>query len=225
MADYKRDPIYLHPAFFKNYDGICQAIESALPAGWTAKIVSGHRTPEDQFEIYKEGRDFQNGSWVKVGTTFTNLDGYVKKSYHNRLPSMALDIGLFKPNGEYLKKGPEETTVNAGASAFDFEWGGDWSSPDFPHIQMPIAQLFESLDHDAALQWQKYLYHAGVYQGAFDGYFGTKSQEALKVVVGTKERTIQAMEGPIRSVWPSSFVERIRQHAVHPAHRIASSGR
>lgn len=48
-------------------------------------ISHGHRTPEEQNELYQQGR-------TKPGNIVTYLDGYTRKSKHNETPSLAVDI-------------------------------------------------------------------------------------------------------------------------------------
>ncbi|MBS0658083.1 MAG: M15 family metallopeptidase [Verrucomicrobia bacterium] len=192
----------------RNLPAICDSIRAALPPGWTVKAVSVHRTPAQQFEIFKKGRVFRNGSWVKVGTTYTTLDGYTKRSRHNTLPATACDIGLFRPDGSYLSSGPEENKIELGANDFGLTWGGSWPGfVDKPHLEVPLEQLFKrSLLHDEALQWQKYLWVSGQYTGMLDGIFGPKSLAALKAATGYDDRTPEAWRklfethGPVESL-------------------------
>ncbi len=100
---YDRDPQYLHPYLYHRFEKILLAIQSRLPAGHTAKIIATHRSPEDQFLLFKQGRTFRNGSWVRTGAIVTQLDGFVKKSRHNGLPATAFDTGIFS-NNVYLRK-------------------------------------------------------------------------------------------------------------------------
>jgi len=57
-------------------------------------VTSGHRTPEEQFELFKKGRKESNGEWVIVNKreVVTHVDGYDKKSKHNEFPSKAIDL-------------------------------------------------------------------------------------------------------------------------------------
>ena len=57
-------------------------------------IVFGHRTPEEQFELYKKGRTNKNGYWEIENKTkiVTNCDGFDIKSDHNQFPSIAVDV-------------------------------------------------------------------------------------------------------------------------------------
>ena len=191
---YDREPRYLHPYISSKLESIFEAINKKLPAGHTAKIVSAHRTPDDQFKLFKQGRVFRNGSWVKVGSVVTYLDGFVKCSRHNNLPCTAFDTGIFK-DGTYLGDSPLYRFVNEG-TRFGLEWGGDWTRfKDFPHLEIPTGLFFKSsLEKDQGLIWQTYLKKAGTYSASMDGIFGTKSLDALEAATGIRERNIQAWD-------------------------------
>lgn len=193
MATYDH-PLYLHPTLHKDITGVCDSIRQKLPAGWKVKPVSVHRTPAQQFEIFKKGRVVKDGTWVKTGSTYTNLDGFTKRSRHNMLPATAVDIGLFRPDGSYLKSGAEENKIGVGGTQFGLDWGGNWTGfVDKPHLEVPLGSMFKkSLLHDEALQWQKYLFIGGQYNGALDGIFGPKSEAALQALTGTALRTPEA---------------------------------
>lgn len=105
-------------------------------------VVSySYRTSEEQFSLYKKGRRLESGKWVKVGKTVTDKDGKFNKSYHNYLPSYAVDlvpfpvdwkdIDRFKELGAVIKKVAEKLGI-------EIEWGGDWKTfKDYPHFQIP----------------------------------------------------------------------------------------
>lgn len=192
---YDREPKYLHPYIASKLANILTAISSKLPAGHSAKLVSAHRTPSDQFQLFKQGRIFRNGSWVKTDdNVVTNLDGYIKLSRHNYLPCTAFDTGIFRGNS-YLADSPLYKFVKEGVR-FGLEWGGDWTSfPDRPHLEIPKDIFFKSnIDKDSGLIWQTYLKKAGAYDGAMDGIFGTKSLEALAAVTGENSRNLSAWD-------------------------------
>lgn len=103
-------------------------------------VICGKRTIEEQFELYKKGRLFKDGKWVKVGTTVTNIDGKLKKSKHNYSPSKAVDVvpypldwndlDSFKRLGEVVKSTAKELDI-------EISWGGDWISfKDYPHYEI-----------------------------------------------------------------------------------------
>ncbi len=191
---YDREPRYLHPYIAGRLIKILEAINTKLPAGCKAKMVSAHRTPNDQFNLFKQGRLFRNGSWVKVGPVVTHLDGFVKVSRHNNLPCTAFDVGIFE-NKAYLGDSPLYKHVKDGTK-FGLDWGANWSRfKDYPHLEMPNNLFFKkSLQKDQGILWQYYLQMAGAYTGAMDGIFGTKSGQALKLVTGIDERNMQAWD-------------------------------
>lgn len=104
-------------------------------------VICGHRSPEEQFELFKKGRENKNFKWVVVDKSkvVTNIDGRAKKSNHNYLPSKAVDvvpypldwndIAAFKKLGEVVKRKAKELGIK-------ISWGGDWQSlKDYPHFE------------------------------------------------------------------------------------------
>ncbi len=191
---YDREPKYLHPYMAARLPQIFNAINAKLPVGHEAKLVSAHRTPDDQFKLFKQGRIFRNGSWVKVGAVVTHLDGFVKKSRHNNLPCTAFDVGIFK-NNIYMGESPLYRHVKEGTK-FGLDWGGSWARfKDMPHLEMPPALFFKnSLEKDQGYVWQAYLQKAGTYVGAMDGIFGTNSILSLKKATGEEQRNLKAWD-------------------------------
>jgi hypothetical protein len=214
MASHQSDPLFLHPILHAALPAVLAEIKNNLPAGWKTGVDSQgvHRTPDEQFEIFKKGRRFdpKTGSFVKVGTTFTPLDGIHNKSRHNFLGAQAVDIILFKPNGSILKAGPQEEQIATGADKFGLTWGGRFKKkPDLPHIEIPEERLFKKdFERDEALQWQKWLFHAGTIGGPeeLDGVWGDHSATALNKTIGMHQRTPDAWEtlfnkfGPIEDL-------------------------
>lgn len=105
-------------------------------------VIYGHRTPEEQFELFKKGRERIDGWWkvVDKSKVVTNIDGKTKKSKHNYKPSKAVDvvpypldwndIESFKLLASVVKRKALELGIN-------IEWGGDWVSlKDYPHYQI-----------------------------------------------------------------------------------------
>ena len=103
-------------------------------------VIYGHRTLEEQFELFKKGREKKDGWWTKTGKTVTNMDGFNKKSKHNYLPSKAVDvypfpidlddIEAFKLLAEVVKRKAKELKI-------EVQWGGDWTRfKDYPHWEI-----------------------------------------------------------------------------------------
>lgn len=101
-------------------------------------IVSGHRTPEEQNKLYKQGRETE-------GNIVTYKDGYDKKSNHNHMPSRAVDVvpypSLYSDHKEIREFGNfvqgVATMLRAyGALEHDIVWGGTWDWEDSPHYEI-----------------------------------------------------------------------------------------
>ncbi|HEX7845734.1 MAG TPA: M15 family metallopeptidase [Chitinophagaceae bacterium] len=191
---YDRDPKYLHPYISSRLQTILDAINAKLPPNHSAKLVSAHRTPADQFLLFKQGRTFKNGAWVKTGSVVTNLDGFVKLSRHNYLACTAFDVGIFDGNN-YLGNSNLYKHVKEGSKQ-GMDWGGDWVSfIDQPHLEIPPSQFFKSnIQKDSGLIWQQYLRKAGTYNKALDGIFGAESHKALKAATGEDSRNLTAWD-------------------------------
>ena len=104
-------------------------------------VICGHRSSEEQFELYKKGRVNKDFKWIVVDKSkvVTNIDGRAKKSNHNYLPSRAVDvvpypldwndIAAFKKLGEVVKRKAKELGIK-------ISWGGDWQTlKDYPHYE------------------------------------------------------------------------------------------
>lgn len=200
MPIVERDRKYLHPMLREQDTQLVADIDRRLPEGMSARVISMHRTPAAQFELFKQGREFRNGKWVVVDKAHvvTGKDGFVNVSRHNMLPCTALDIGLFGVDSggreRCLEDSPHYRKIGPAALALGFDWGGNWTTlVDQPHVEIPATRCFQrSLIKDVGLQWQRYLRVAGTYQGALDGIFGEKSTTALKAATGFTERDTDA---------------------------------
>jgi hypothetical protein len=227
MANHQADPLFLHPILHAALCGILAEIKEALPPGWRAGIDSQgvHRMPQEQFAIYRKGRRFDSstGKWVTIlgEKQFTPIDGFKSRSRHNFLGAQAVDIVLYRPDGSILKSGPEEQQIAKGADKFNLTWGGRFKrNQDMPHIEIPKERLFQkSFDRDEALQWQKYLFHAGALSSAdeLDGFFAQSSTAALEKVTGMHDRTPEAWEKLFTNLGPiENFAKEFAQFAFIP---------
>lgn len=104
-------------------------------------ITHGHRTPEEQNELFQKGR-------TKQGKVVTYVDGYKKKSKHNYSPSLAFDIVVWV-SGEITWKPSfyeivashilevAEDLFEKGEIKNRIVWGGNWKKfKDYPHFQI-----------------------------------------------------------------------------------------
>ena len=116
-------------------------IEEATAQGIYVKIISGHRTYEEQNELYAQGR-------TKPGKVVTKAKG--GQSMHNM--AVALDFGIFNKDGtKYFDESPDYARVGKIGEALGFVWGGSWKSfKDEPHLEYTegksLAQLREAYE-------------------------------------------------------------------------------
>lgn len=210
---YDRDPRFLHPFIHLQLEQVLDAIQAKLPQGFTCRMISGHRSPADQFELFKKGRKVLGNRWVIVNKSevVTHRDGYIKLSRHNYLPSTAIDIGIFNEAKKYVADAALYRHV-AQAKKFGLDWGGDWKGfVDAPHLEIPTDRFYQrSIDRDNGVLWQRYLQLAGVYTGALDGIFGPMSLRALEQVTGQKERNMDAWSLLVRKFGPGALQSAVR---------------
>ena len=113
------------------------------------RIEYGHRTPAEQLELFKKGRKYHNGKWVKVGKTVTDKDGTYKKSKHNYFPSLAIDIIPYPFKGwnnlDQFHDLQEVVMREAKKLGINLVWGADWDGDgdirehtlqDYPHYEV-----------------------------------------------------------------------------------------
>jgi peptidoglycan L-alanyl-D-glutamate endopeptidase CwlK len=96
------------------------------------KMISGHRSYEEQNELYKRGR------WGNPGPRVTNARG----GYSNHNFGIAGDMAVFDRRGNYIDGSQLANRVHRMVATWaksefpDVEWGGDWTSfVDYPHFQ------------------------------------------------------------------------------------------
>jgi peptidoglycan L-alanyl-D-glutamate endopeptidase CwlK len=102
-------------------------------------VLSGHRSPDEQFELYKQGRELIDGKWAKVGKTVTNVDGTNVLSNHNYNPSRAIDVAPYPIDWDNIDRFiAMSNVVLKCAKEFDIEleWGGNWRMKDYPHFEL-----------------------------------------------------------------------------------------
>lgn len=101
--------------------------------GFDCKVIYGHRTPEEQFDLYRRGRQYDEarGLWVIENKleVVTYRDGTKLVSKHNLWPALAIDLvpypvawrdtERFYYFGGYGRRVAEEMGLAV-------VWGGDW---------------------------------------------------------------------------------------------------
>jgi len=95
------------------------------------KVIYGHRTPEEQFELFKRGRRLENDIWVieNILEVVTYKDGFDDKSNHNIIPSDAGDIAPYPINWKDINRMyffAGHVLMIAKYHGIILRWGGDW---------------------------------------------------------------------------------------------------
>lgn len=134
-----------------NIEEACQAIRDAWPliqneffkrkTGVYLVLSQVHRTPEEQFNLFKKGRkQLPSGEWVVTDKSqvVTNVDGYKNIGAHNYLPSRAIDVCVVdNQTGKALWKEDYYFPLVEIARELGLESGGEWASiKDWPHLQV-----------------------------------------------------------------------------------------
>ena len=143
----KRNLATCHPDLVVLFNYIIQYVDCS--------VVYGQRTPEVQFGLYKKGREFINGKWVKTGNIWTNCDGYEKKSNHNMEPlSHAADVIRYPVDWEDYERmrhfagyvlGWAAALREAGEIEHEIvcgvDWDGDFDLDDQSFLDLPHYQI------------------------------------------------------------------------------------
>lgn len=117
-------------------------------------VLYGNRSIEEQFELFKKGRELQaDGAWKKVGATVTELDGKIKKSKHNYSPSLAVDIAPYPIDWNNIQRFKDMAKVVLQCAKnlnIKVVWGADWDMDgdieehkfkDFPHFELDKSEV------------------------------------------------------------------------------------
>lgn len=107
-------------------------------------VLFGHRTKEEQFELFRQGRDLIGGAWTITDKkkVVTNLDGKIKLSQHNYTPSRAIDIAPYPIDFKDLKRFDEMGEIvleEAEKLGVKLTWGKNFKKlVDRPHFQIEL---------------------------------------------------------------------------------------
>lgn len=100
-------------------------VQKAAANGIKIKIISGHRSYEEQNKLYAQGR-------TAPGKKVTNAKG----GYSNHNFGIAFDIGVFE-GAIYMGDSPKYKAVGVLGMELGLEWGGNWKTiVDQPHFQL-----------------------------------------------------------------------------------------
>jgi len=109
--------------------------------GCEYKVTSTLRTYEEQNKLYTLGRTIKNPDGAKPSKPLGNIVTRAKggQSYHN----FGAAADLVQIVGGKCDWSPKAFAVlGEEAKRLGLEWGGDWPSPDAPHVQLPVKLGF-----------------------------------------------------------------------------------
>lgn len=117
-----------------------QEFERRFP-GWNLILTCTHRSPEEQFELYKKGRRQVGDDWAiaDAGQVVTYKDGLKSKSEHNVYPARAFDVAIKKPDGSLTWDLKEQAWQELPLMVKELKLvsGGSWVRfKDFPHVEV-----------------------------------------------------------------------------------------
>ena len=129
-----------HQDLQQGFYTIREAVRTNHP-GYDAKIIFGHRTPAEQFEMFKRGRELlplSSGGYQWTGIegekTVTGADGYRVLSAHNSMPSMAMDLVVLDSKGRAVWDSQFYLAIVTSAKLCGFGSGGDFRMKDYGHV-------------------------------------------------------------------------------------------
>jgi peptidoglycan L-alanyl-D-glutamate endopeptidase CwlK len=117
----------LHPDLRAKIDVVLAAM---AVLGFPMKIIQGVRTVQEQQKLYAQGR-------TAPGNIVTNCDGVIKTSNHQIKADgfgHAADLA-FQGAEPFGEKHPWKCYGEC-AKALGLKWGGDWKTPDRPHVEL-----------------------------------------------------------------------------------------
>jgi len=130
----------------ENWDEIRQTYAKLNPGKYLV-LSCVHRSPEEQLELFKQGRTLgADGKWYiqDKAKIVTNVDGTTILGAHNYKPSRAIDVAVVdNQTGKYLWEEKYYYSLLEIAKGVGLESGGGWKSlKDWPHIQVPNYKTY-----------------------------------------------------------------------------------
>ncbi|WVN10008.1 peptidoglycan-binding protein [Peribacillus frigoritolerans] len=123
-----------------------EMIERAYNEGIYVQISAGYRSLEEQASLYGQGRVY-----IYNGKNYSNLakpivtNAKPGQSYHNF--GLAFDFFIVSDDGKKAiwTVNSKWQRVAAIGKELGFIWGGDWSSLDYPHLEMTGGLSYKQL--------------------------------------------------------------------------------
>jgi peptidoglycan L-alanyl-D-glutamate endopeptidase CwlK len=117
-------------------------IQAMAVLGYEMRVTDGVRTQDEQQELYAQGRTTPGPdvSFKRpLGRTVTNADGLSRRSNHQPVQGFgkAVDCTFWIGGIPSWADDLPWELYGAMAKALGLKWGGDWKSPDRPHIELP----------------------------------------------------------------------------------------
>ncbi|MGE7904855.1 peptidoglycan-binding protein [Peribacillus sp. NPDC094092] len=124
-----------------------EMVERAYTEGIAVQISAGHRSMEEQAELYGRGRAYSyNGKNYSNVAKSIVTNAKPGQSYHNY--GLAIDFFIVSDDGKRAIWTVDSKWQRVAAIGKDlgFKWGGDWSSfKDYPHLEMTGGLSFTQL--------------------------------------------------------------------------------
>lgn len=131
--DESRDIAHCHPELRRRF----LALQSDFMAENSRDLfpTCTYRSQKRQQALYAQGR-------TAPGQIVTWRDGVTKRSRHQVWPAEAIDVAVdIDPGpGKHVVWNPEAyEPLRALASRHALIWGGSWTTPDRPHLELPAG--------------------------------------------------------------------------------------
>jgi len=121
----------VHPALAL---AVLRILDAMRALGFPMRVTDGVRTLQQQQALFAQGR-------TKPGKIVTRADGIINRSNHQTHDDgagHAVDCTFLGPDGRPRWSDDDPWPLyGAMARALGLKWGGDWQTPDRPHVELP----------------------------------------------------------------------------------------